>query len=103
MILDPGTGHSILLDVLLHELGHALGLAHVDDDTQVMFPYVYEHGAYQSGDLDGLWLLGADQGCIEVAPPTRSATAFGPTFAGEDAAVDQTVTPAPAVSIFEMS
>jgi len=98
-LVVPGTGNSMLLDVLLHELGHALGLAHVDDDTQVMFPYVYEHGAYQSGDLDGLWLLGADQGCIE-APPTRSATALGATFAGEDA---NAPTATPDVVIFEMA
>ncbi len=59
-------------DVLLHELGHSVGLAHVGDTVQVMYPvYSVVHGEYETGDLDGLHYVGADQGCM---PPWMHAT-----------------------------
>jgi hypothetical protein len=52
--------------VLLHELGHAVGMNHVGDATQVMNPAVSSNGptTYGAGDLAGLWQLGAAQGCV---------------------------------------
>lgn len=51
--------------VWLHEIGHMIGLGHVDDPNQVMAQGgqdpVQEYGP---GDLEGLWHLGAEQGCI---------------------------------------
>jgi hypothetical protein len=45
--------------VLLHELGHLVGLAHVTDPFQVMYPSnAYPLPSYRSGDLRGLELLG---------------------------------------------
>jgi hypothetical protein len=45
--------------VLLHELGHLVGLAHVRDPFQVMFDTnAYPVAAYRAGDLRGLELLG---------------------------------------------
>jgi hypothetical protein len=48
--------------VLLHELGHLVGLGHVTDPYQVMFnTNVYPLPSYRSGDRRGLALLGAGQ------------------------------------------
>lgn len=46
------------LPVLRHEMGHLVGLDHVDDPTQIMFPTTGEPAAYQVGDLTGLSLVG---------------------------------------------
>jgi hypothetical protein len=53
--------------VLLHELGHIMGLDHVRDPNQLMYsgrhPNVTLHD-YGTGDLEGLRRLGADAGCL---------------------------------------
>jgi len=42
-----------------HELGHLVGLAHVQDPTQLMYPSAHLGvTTYQAGDLNGLCLLG---------------------------------------------
>lgn len=51
-------------DVLLHELGHVIGLDHVNDRTQVMNPTAGDATTYGAGDLAGLDRLGLDQGCF---------------------------------------
>lgn len=57
-------------DVALHELGHIVGLAHVEDDNQVMFPDVTSGDArLGAGDLAGLRRLGRDGGCVFVPRP----------------------------------
>jgi hypothetical protein len=57
-------------DVTLHELGHIVGLAHVNDSTQVMYPDVTGGEArLGAGDLAGLERLGRAGGCVEVPPP----------------------------------
>jgi Zn-dependent protease with chaperone function len=52
--------------VLLHELGHVLGLDHVDDASQLMYPETRpENGSLQAGDRAGLAVIGAG----DCAPP----------------------------------
>ena len=51
--------------VLLHELGHLVGLAHVEDAFQVMFDTnAYPLASYRSGDRRGLEQLGLGR-CFE--------------------------------------
>ena len=54
--------------VLLHELGHIMGLDHVKDPDQLM--YSGRHPNFRvrdfgSGDLEGLRRLGVDAGCLD--------------------------------------
>jgi Matrixin len=46
--------------IILHELGHLVGLAHVDDQEQLMYPEARrEVPDFASGDLTGLAVLGS--------------------------------------------
>jgi len=50
---------SVQLAVLLHELGHLIGLAHVEDQGEIMYADGVTRTSYGTGDLDGLARLGA--------------------------------------------
>ena len=57
----PGTTDG---EVLLHELAHAIGLGHVLDPTQVMYPQTTNsESQFGAGDRAGLAALGAPAGC----------------------------------------
>lgn len=43
--------------VILHELGHVMGLEHVDDPTQLMYPEIGTPDGLALGDLNGLQAL----------------------------------------------
>jgi hypothetical protein len=54
--------------VLLHELGHIMGLDHVKDPDQLMYSGRYpNYGLHDfgAGDLEGLRRLGIDAGCLD--------------------------------------
>lgn len=52
--------------LLLHEIAHALGLDHVGEKSQLLFPVLQStsRGRYEAGDLAGLRAVGAEQGCF---------------------------------------
>jgi len=72
--LRPGFGAGQTTgEVLLHELGHAVGLGHVADPGQVMNPTATNFPArFGSGDLAGLAAVGRPAGCQPLPPPSRS-------------------------------
>ncbi|MBV9096777.1 MAG: matrixin family metalloprotease, partial [Frankiaceae bacterium] len=51
-------GAVVTREVMLHELGHLVGLAHVKDATQVMDPRARPLAHYGAGDKSGLAILG---------------------------------------------
>lgn len=64
----PGTTDG---EVLLHELAHAIGLGHVLDATQVMYPQTTSsESEFGAGDRAGLAAVGAAAGC-HPAPKAR--------------------------------
>jgi hypothetical protein len=63
---------------LRHELGHLLGLAHVDDERQLMYPHATDAPvAWGHGDRRGLAALGAG-GCLEVPDAQPVDVEMGP-------------------------
>ena len=48
---NAAAGFPALLPVLLHELGHVAGLDHVDDPTDLMYPFVVNVRAYRPRDV----------------------------------------------------
>jgi predicted Zn-dependent protease len=67
--LHAGAGAGGELPVLLHEMGHALGMGHAPGQPEVMNPYDHGFTRYQPGDLAGLRHLGASQGCAGFYHP----------------------------------
>ena len=55
-------------DVVLHELGHTMGLGHAGSSKQIMYPVVTSGLARLGrGDLTGLERRGAELGCVKEA------------------------------------
>jgi hypothetical protein len=62
----PFLSSKIRQGVLLHELGHAVGLNHAKYRTELMYPSINSSSpsGYSAGDLNGLRLLGRTAGCL---------------------------------------
>jgi hypothetical protein len=59
-LLNPD-GHLYATAVILHELSHVMGLDHVDDPTQLMYPEIGTPDGLSAGDLNGLYELSKAQ------------------------------------------
>ena len=53
--------------LVLHELGHVMGLAHVEDRSQLMATVLPASPDVQAGDVAGLARVGRGAGCVVVA------------------------------------
>jgi hypothetical protein len=55
-------------EVIIHELGHVIGLAHPNADSQIMYYSVIGRNAdWGAGDLAGFRRVGDTRGCVERA------------------------------------
>ena len=63
---SPRRKVSVWEPLILHELAHAVGLGHVEDATQTMYPYERSYREFQPGDIAGLKRLGAAEGCNPI-------------------------------------
>ena len=58
--IERAQGATAARAIILHELGHLLGLGHIDDPSQLMYPRVQSSvTSFQAGDLTGLALMGS--------------------------------------------
>ena len=63
----PLTGALSWKSVILHEMGHAMGLDHVLNTHEIMYPIMGRSlTGYSTGDLAGLYKLGHASGCINL-------------------------------------
>ncbi len=71
--MNPGFGAGRRWgNVVLHELGHLLGLDHSEHPGEVMHATVDQGaGDWGPGDLAGLAHLGREAGCLRVPAPDR--------------------------------
>jgi hypothetical protein len=78
--LPPGFGPGATEgEVFLHELAHAVGLGHVLDPTQVMYPQTTNsESQYGAGDRAGLAALGRPAGCHAAPAPRVLHTVVDP-------------------------
>jgi hypothetical protein len=57
-VMSQPNGRAIARSIVMHEFGHLVGLDHVNDPSQIMYPSTTEQVAFGPGDLEGLRRLG---------------------------------------------
>lgn len=74
---------SMQVEMLMHELGHAVGLGHANGEPQIMYPIINgARLAWGAGDLTGFRGLGRQTGCTKVAArPVGARVPEGPMVA----------------------
>ena len=68
-VFKPGFGSGVTRgNLLLHELGHVVGLSHVNSKSSIMYPVIISRSkaGYRSGDLAGLQQVGRSQGGLDA-------------------------------------
>jgi len=75
-----GSGGVDFYAVALHEIGHIIGLDHVDDPTQIMNPVIYAHDL-GSGDIAGAQYLYGD-GSTPPAPSSEPTSTVAASSGG---------------------
>lgn len=66
LLQTPG-GYEIARAAIMHEFAHLVGLAHIDDPSQLMFPSLQPNvREFAGGDLEGLAALGAGRCMPEI-------------------------------------
>lgn len=61
--------------LLMHELGHVVGLGHVQNKPQIMYPMLtHKIARWGAGDLNGLERVGRSQGCLPGPSATTTVT-----------------------------
>ena len=75
--LAPGFGTRSIGLVLMHELGHLVGLGHTPSTADIMNPTIQptRTGTWGAGDLAGLARLGIQSGCLKV-PSRQTVTIY---------------------------
>jgi hypothetical protein len=78
----PGTGTRSVGVVVMHELGHLVGLDHVNDTQMIMAPAISQYTTWGAGDLTGLRVVGSG------APCAAGADQFSASSAPEEGELD---------------
>lgn len=76
-VIGTETSGELREALYLHEIGHVLGITHVEDSSQVMHSVVTEEDAFgfATGDTNGLRLVGAEAGCLDRPIGVKDARA----------------------------
>ena len=79
-VVGTDSAEALRTNLYLHEIGHALGLAHVGTPDEVMYsPLSFSSPLteYSQGDREGLRRLGRQAGCLNSPRPLTNAVATG--------------------------